>query len=367
MEMDQSKNQMNESATKWWPGSSIKTMFNNLVYFEQETLFGGTRVIENNGEQVVKYSDLQRAVGILEGVIKEFDDDKKSGIIEVDGHYIPISDDRKHWKKKKHSLNNMIGEKICCSFWPSQQRFPYETSQEALKIQRLRISNIHKKSEDLPLGYIEAIGKLEKIYSDGFVISIWSKSKTFFFIPFSGTYPYPDEEGEFVKITGKFDSKTQSIQFKETNSITFVPPEEAQKILKKQKSKPTPTKPKNPGAKKNKTESASIDWNILTEETERAMINAKIKIVLKKLPEIKKAGNMIWIPLENQPKAVPGGIELSKTPLDLLITQKMWNKAQKKADTTPNPIHIIEALIGIKKNKIAAIASGIQVTEGKAS
>ena len=96
------------------------------------------------------------------------------------------------------------------------------------------------------------------------------------------------------------------------------------------------------------------------------MINAKLKIVLKELPSnIQEVNKLVWIPLENQAKAVPGGIELGSTPVDLLATKKMWNKAKKKADAMENPIYIIEALIGFREGKFTVVASSIQVTQGK--
>ncbi len=102
------------------------------------------------------------------------------------------------------------------------------------------------------------------------------------------------------------------------------------------------------------------------------MVNVKLKVVLRELPaNIQELEDMVWIPLESYAKVVPGGVQLPNTPVDLLITKKMWKKAQKSAlaiqeEKGTAPIHIIEALIGIKGNRLSAVASTIQVMASKA-
>ncbi|MCP3966119.1 MAG: hypothetical protein GY718_07165, partial [Lentisphaerae bacterium] len=315
--------------------------YNNLVYVEQESPLDGKMLgVDINGDRMARLCTIQRAIGVIEGVVKTFDPETNSGYIELDGHQIPISDARfnNYRRRKEHtiSFDSLIGETVCCTFYPTSKELPEETSQESLKIPDIQISNIRQKSETLPSGYVEAIGKLEKILPEAFVISIRSKAKDSFFIPFSGAYPYPDELGEFVWVTGNFDAKTQLLQFKEANAITFVSPKKAAKaakILRQPRARKKKLEQSGSDGK-NLVEPSVIDWDILAKRVNRTMINAKIKIVLRKLPDVKKSGNMIWIPLENQPKAVPGGLELSKTHMDLLITQKMWDKAKKRAETT---------------------------------
>jgi sRNA-binding regulator protein Hfq len=113
-------------------------------------------------------------------------------------------------------------------------------------------------------------------------------------------------------------------------------------------------------------------WPTLSsEETRRAMINAKLKLVLHTVPAPdREVAGLFWIPLENQPTAVPGNVELPPTPVDLLLPKKLWQRATVRAEavrveTGTAPLHIIEALIGIKDGRLVAVASGIQVLPGK--
>lgn len=115
-------------------------------------------------------------------------------------------------------------------------------------------------------------------------------------------------------------------------------------------------------------------WPTLSsEETQRAMINAKLKLVLHTVPTpCREVAGLFWIPLENQPTAVPGNVELPPTPVDLLLPKKLWHRATVRAEavqaeTGTAPLHIIEALIGIKDGRLVAVASGIQVLPGKAA
>ena len=109
---------------------------------------------------------------------------------------------------------------------------------------------------------------------------------------------------------------------------------------------------------------------INNEKVQRIMANAKIKVVLREQPKVKMVGDFLVTHLKNEPKNVPGSFPLNDTELDLFITKKMWKKAQKRADelyktTEIFPFHVIEALISVMDNKIVAVASGIQVVEGK--
>jgi hypothetical protein len=100
-------------------------------------------------------------------------------------------------------------------------------------------------------------------------------------------------------------------------------------------------------------------------------VNAKIKIVLREIPaETREMGDIVWIPMQNQPKDLPAGIALAPVPLDLVVTKKSWKIALKKADDVKTqtglpPIYIIEALIGIQQGRLAAVATGIQIAESK--
>lgn len=111
-------------------------------------------------------------------------------------------------------------------------------------------------------------------------------------------------------------------------------------------------------------------WAALSADVERTVVNAKIKVVMREVPEAREVGKLVWFALSNQPKGVPGGVELEEMALDLVVTGKMWRKTVKKADkiredTGREPIHVIEAMIGMRDGKLVSVASGIQVMESK--
>jgi sRNA-binding regulator protein Hfq len=112
-------------------------------------------------------------------------------------------------------------------------------------------------------------------------------------------------------------------------------------------------------------------WAILSGEPRRQNVNAKIKIVLREIPaEAREMGDIVWIPMQNQPKDLPSGLTLAPSPLDLVVTTKSWKIALKKgaevkANTGLPPIYIVEALIGIQQGRLAAVATGIQIAESK--
>lgn len=147
-------------------------------------------------------------------------------------------------------------------------------------------------------------------------------------------------------------------------------------VPKRERIEPAPPKPKKPKPEPTPQE-PKIDfsklewWALLAAETRRQNVNAKIKLVLREIPaEAREMGDIIWIPLQNTPKDLPAGIALAPSPLDLVVTKKSWKGAAKKAmeiktQTGVAPIFVFEALIGIQQGRLAAVATGIQVVEGK--
>ncbi|MCP4051157.1 MAG: hypothetical protein GY730_10690, partial [bacterium] len=98
--------------------------YNNLVYVEQESPLDGKMLgVDINGHRMARLCTIQRAIGIIEGVVKTFDPESKSGCIEVNGHQIPISDARfnNYRRRKEHtiSFDSLIGETVCCTFYPT--------------------------------------------------------------------------------------------------------------------------------------------------------------------------------------------------------------------------------------------------------
>lgn len=113
-------------------------------------------------------------------------------------------------------------------------------------------------------------------------------------------------------------------------------------------------------------------WQELANQTpERVVVNAKLKVVLREAPEPIDLGDIFWIPMKNEPLSVPGKVDLESFGVDLLITKKMWKNTLKRANKTReesdgrDPIHIVEAVVGLREGKFVAVASSIQIVPGK--
>jgi sRNA-binding regulator protein Hfq len=108
----------------------------------------------------------------------------------------------------------------------------------------------------------------------------------------------------------------------------------------------------------------------IKEEVARTMVNAKLKLVLREIPPtLQELEDIVWIPLQNQSKGLPKGLELGPLPVDLVVSKKMWAGAMKKAQelkqTGQKVLYVFEAMVGSFQNRVAAVASSVQVAEDK--
>lgn len=208
--------------------------FSYLVYLERESPFPLPKAIQATpGTQVIQLRDLQRAIGAVEGTLISFDTETRRGELEVEGHRFPCVDLR--WPqmgKTPVDLKELIGQAGQFSFWPTRDKKSKRTLLPELKLSRVR-------RDALPSpGYVEAIGKLTRLWSGGFEVIVRSRThRRFFRVLFAGDYPYPDEVGQWVWVTGRFDPTEGVIRFEETEALAFVPQDEAAKILRRQEKK----------------------------------------------------------------------------------------------------------------------------------
>ena len=348
----------------------IHRIFNYWIYLEHDSAFGlgGRKRQVDDRTEVIKFYSVQRAIGVLEGIVQKFDFKTRSGEIEVEGRQFSFRyvEGANRWRRSKN-LEDLVGKLVRFTFWPSSENSLEELRKEGEKLSSLKFVGI-RNSKTPSSGYVEIVGKLEQIWPGSFVVAIWSpRAQRLFRVVVAGDYPYPDEVGKFVWVVGKFEVDSGVIRLQEANVIAFIPKEEVNAIFhaSRKPSKVESSLPKTSREARNETL-----WKALQKEIQRTMVNVKLKVVLRELPaNIQELDDMVWIPLESYAKVVPGGVQLPNTSIDLLITKKMWKKAQKSAfaiqEEKGTPIHIIEALIGIKENKLSAVASTIQVMAAK--
>lgn len=202
----------------------------SLVYIERDSPFGMERLQDG---KIGRLSALQRAIGVIEGVVKKFDEAEWAGEIEIEGHVFPFECEPRE-EKLKQGLVKLIGQGSKFSFWPTFKEMPKGTRK---KLQCIKISHIRHVEKPVS-GYVEVIGKLEKILPGKFIVAVWSKNlKSWFYVIFSGDYPYEDELGKWMWVVGKFEPKTGVILFEESSVFAFVPRDKAKEIIRQRKAK----------------------------------------------------------------------------------------------------------------------------------
>ena len=341
--------------------SELQKICRWLIYIKRESPFGLNQLMDiGKGKKAAYLRRVQRILGVVEGTITEYCNETKRGKIEVGTRTFTFEN------ACKSDLSKCQGQVNSFSFWPTMSKIP-----ESPAISHLKLSYVRKKGSPEP-GYVEAIGKLEQILPQGFVIAIWSTSvKRLFYTVFSGTYPQPEDLGHIVWVEGQLDADQGFIAVKDAERVEFVPPNEAKEISKQQKLTQYLSKNQKKFKKGSLQTLDSIWEQVKNEEVHRTMVNAKLKIVLRELPKmIREVGTHVWIPLKNQAKGATGPLDLPDMPVELLINKKMWGKACKRAhvllkENGVSAIYIIEGLIGLKSGRLVTIASGIQVVPGK--
>lgn len=202
----------------------MNSELDKYVYLERQPLFQ-TSSIRYKGNKVTKLFRFIRAIGVLSGKITKFGVDKLHGQIEI-GKY---AYDFAYVGSNEAILTE--GQELTFSFWPSLDLFPKEnTNTPSLSL--IKIGRIHKKPKEIT-GQVEIVGKLERLYSDGFLISIPSRDGSIFYSAILGKYEYSDEIGRYICCLARWnDGKLEMV---EAMPIAFLEGEDLKEFLEYRK------------------------------------------------------------------------------------------------------------------------------------
>lgn len=212
-----------------------------FVYLERKFLFPNPP-LKHMGETKEKCAilgNVQRAVGCILGKVAEIDVENKSGKLEVGTlHYDFVF----VGKLLDGPTSPGPGQESRFSFWPTLDKEPGPRVRKTPKLKSFKVLRFYKNLADNStngkIGYVEIIGKLTRLFSDGFLVLIESK-KGIFYVPVMGDYPYPDEIGSWIYLTAKWDKGVMALD--ETLPLAFVPDDIVRSELRKERGQ---TKPK---------------------------------------------------------------------------------------------------------------------------
>ncbi|RME45154.1 MAG: hypothetical protein D6795_16965 [Deltaproteobacteria bacterium] len=212
----------------------LEHLVKEFVYMERESPFVMPQFIKlSSSLAVAKIRYVQRILGMAKGRLHAFDPETLRGEIEIEGHRYPLLDEQKKAGRIKWTdLSELVGKEIAFSFWPSLDTPPPENPEGSEKEPLPVIKLFSTRTKTALNGYVEAIGKLSRCWPGGFEVTLFSKPrKQIFRVVFCGDYPYPDEVGEYVWVTGRFDPGKGTIRYEDAEALAFLDKQDAPKLL----------------------------------------------------------------------------------------------------------------------------------------
>lgn len=189
--------------------------------------------------RVTRLGGIQRSLGLVKGLLLAYDPTTSRGEIEIDAHRLPFLNvmSEVSRKKKNQDLTQFVNQEIALTFWPTcNEPFEPASGSASLALPLLKACWVRVDETMTRNGYVEVIGKLSRIWDGGFELSIRSTmTHQTYWIALAGDYPYPDEIGQYVRVTGTLDPSDHVIHFEEADAIAFVSPKIALDFIKRLK------------------------------------------------------------------------------------------------------------------------------------
>lgn len=211
---------------------------NRLIDGEYDGAFSRPEFFRlEDGSEVTYLRCCHRSLGVVEGKVLSFIREEDQGILGIGEDEFPFC--LHVTKGNRPDFEELLGQTLRFSFRPIIPGIPPLDGEVETKLPKLRL--VKPRSIPEPeTNYVEVMGRLHQLRDDGFVLIAWDfYAKEYCHIPFADPYPFPDEDGEFVWVKGRFEPATSSLRLEESQSIFFFEREEAIKIkeqLKKKKS-----------------------------------------------------------------------------------------------------------------------------------
>lgn len=227
-----------------------KENLSRLVYLEKDSVFfSHTGCIKTKDGKLVPLRRLQKATGEISGKVLSYEAETNLGKLLVGkriyNYFCEIGTIRRQ-------MAELVGKEGCFHFWPTTN-----TAIEKRKFLKLSkvVDSLSKEN-----GYIEVVRKLIKVWKGGFRVRLCSEAeRKFFYVYFDDNYPYPDEEGEWVWLTGHVDLNTRQLKLDEASALAFPDENDAIKLLERYKTRQLKNKRKNQRRIQNKIKASTTE------------------------------------------------------------------------------------------------------------
>jgi hypothetical protein len=207
--------------------SEFRSKSDHWIYDEYDGSFVSPNSLKWNEVRVVRLRFCHRCLGVLEGEIQAFDEGTREGVILVGGREFPFCLVR---EEEAALFVECVGKPARFNFSPSINDLRAIYKDPLMSLPSLRLRNI-RKSDSPETNYLEIMGKIHSQEEGGFVVvSFDYMIGEVCYTPFIGSYPFPDEMGEFVWLKGTFVPETGQISLLESSSITFVESKHTQEL-----------------------------------------------------------------------------------------------------------------------------------------
>jgi len=204
--------------TRWYVYQEFKEKFFEIFGYELE-----------DGTKIHELKSAHRSLGVLEGELISYDLKKREGVFVCEGKEYPC----KFVDNKRNCISKLLGEKIRYNFRPiipEMEELDGVCPKSELKWLRLVYP---RKATEPETNYVEVMGYLHRVEEENFYVVIWDfYNRCLSYVPFSGSYPYVDEEGEFIWVRGGFVPEKGEVEFQEAEAISFLSKEEGRQAKK---------------------------------------------------------------------------------------------------------------------------------------
>lgn len=227
-----------------------KENLSRLVYLEKDSVFfSHAGCIKTKDGRLLPLRRLQKATGEISGKVLSYEAETNLGKLLVGKRIYNYFCET---GTIRNQMAELVGKEACFHFWPTTN-----TAIEKAKFLKLSkvVDSLSKEN-----GYIEVVGKLIKVFKGSFRVRLCSEvERKFFYIFFNDDYPYPDEEGEWVWLTGHVDLNTRQLKLDEASALAFPDENDATKLLERYKSRQLKNKRKNQRRIENKIKASAAE------------------------------------------------------------------------------------------------------------
>ncbi|MEL6633604.1 MAG: hypothetical protein AAFQ83_19205 [Bacteroidota bacterium] len=230
------KNQRSQKSRRETIEEKQNRILEQWLYLEQEALFTFPRkpIRIDKQNKIIQLRYTMRSTGTLSGTWLDWNPEEHKMTLEVEQSVLSIGVIRNsYFEKHIEAHQELIGQPVNCTLWPTRERQQKEID---FRYPHFKLGKLRQPKTKKDKNQIESIGKLTNIWEEGFELELWSpRRRRFFYTYVTGSYPYPDEAGEFVWVQARFNPSLHTIELVQAEAIAFVGEQELQNIRTKAK------------------------------------------------------------------------------------------------------------------------------------